>query len=191
MTTAFTVEYTPARGPRPRIRYEPRADGAGHWRIDAVWHAYGRRLDGPGTRPKWSLPAARRTRSETLARAAGLEPVTGRGRAPFTRVTPGGWQSVQDPEFENGVTRAARPGGGAVHRSSTAQRTHSITPTTHEAAGTAATFGQTPPNANGETVDTRPLPREVACGAPVDDCPLAICGAHALTATPGRSSAPR
>lgn len=46
MTTAFTVEFTPAHGPRRRIRYEPRAAAAGYWRIAAVWHGCGWRIQG-------------------------------------------------------------------------------------------------------------------------------------------------
>ena len=31
-----TAEYTPAAGPRRRVRFEPRSDGT-HWRIEDVW----------------------------------------------------------------------------------------------------------------------------------------------------------
>jgi hypothetical protein len=34
---AFTVEYTPACAPRRRLRFEPRSDGAGWWRIEEEW----------------------------------------------------------------------------------------------------------------------------------------------------------
>lgn len=32
----LTVEFTPARGPRRRVRFEPRVDGR-HWRYTEVW----------------------------------------------------------------------------------------------------------------------------------------------------------
>jgi hypothetical protein len=37
MIAGFTVEYTPVRGSRQRVRYEPRADDTGHWRIEEAW----------------------------------------------------------------------------------------------------------------------------------------------------------
>lgn len=35
---AFSVEYTPARGPRRRVRFIPRADMDGYWRETAEWN---------------------------------------------------------------------------------------------------------------------------------------------------------
>ena len=44
---AFTVEYTPAEGLRKRVRYEPRSDDRGWWRIEEEhtgcrWRTLGR-----------------------------------------------------------------------------------------------------------------------------------------------------
>jgi len=44
--TAFTIEYTPPRAPRRRVRYEPRADGDGFWRIEEHWNGCGWRIIG-------------------------------------------------------------------------------------------------------------------------------------------------
>lgn len=38
MGDRFTVEFTPSYGSRRRIRYEPRSNGADHWRIEEVWN---------------------------------------------------------------------------------------------------------------------------------------------------------
>jgi len=35
-TDALTVTFRPPRGPRQRLRFEPRSDDT-HWRIDEVW----------------------------------------------------------------------------------------------------------------------------------------------------------
>jgi len=44
---AFTVEYSPAEGLRKRVRYEPRANRRGWWRIEeehtgTTWRTLGR-----------------------------------------------------------------------------------------------------------------------------------------------------
>ena len=44
--TGFTVEYTPARGSRQRLRFEARVDGPGYWRIDEVWNGCRWRIRG-------------------------------------------------------------------------------------------------------------------------------------------------
>ena len=38
MTEPFSVEFTPASGPRRRVRFIPRADGEGYWRATAIWN---------------------------------------------------------------------------------------------------------------------------------------------------------
>lgn len=46
MTGGFTVEYTPARGSRQRVRYEPQTNSAGYWRIAEVWSGCRWRIQG-------------------------------------------------------------------------------------------------------------------------------------------------
>ena len=46
MADGFTVEFTPARGNRRRVRYEPRSNGPGHWRIDEIWNGFHWRIRG-------------------------------------------------------------------------------------------------------------------------------------------------
>ncbi len=46
MTDGFTIEYSPVYGSRQRIRYEPRSDESGYWRIDEVWNGCRWRIRG-------------------------------------------------------------------------------------------------------------------------------------------------
>ena len=46
MIDGFTIEFTLARGSRRRIRYEPRFDGTGYWRICEVWNGCRWRIQG-------------------------------------------------------------------------------------------------------------------------------------------------
>lgn len=44
--SGFTIEYTPARGSRQRVRFEARVDAPGYWRICAVWNGSRWRIQG-------------------------------------------------------------------------------------------------------------------------------------------------
>lgn len=46
MRTGFTVEFTPTDGDRERVRYEPRSDNLGYWRIEEVWSGCGWHIRG-------------------------------------------------------------------------------------------------------------------------------------------------
>ena len=38
MAEPFSVEFTPANGPRRRVRFIPRENATGYWRTTAIWN---------------------------------------------------------------------------------------------------------------------------------------------------------